>query len=104
MNLVGKKILFLSANFFGYEKAITQKLLELGAEVDFYNERPSDSIFTKGIIRVRRKFYQKKINRYYRKISEEIIDKKYDFLLLIKGETIPFFFWRILGKKIQVLK
>jgi hypothetical protein len=99
MNLVGKKILFLSANFFGYEKAITQKLLELGAEVDFYNERPSDSIFTKGIIRVRRKFYQKKINRYYRKISEEIIDKKYDFLLLIKGETIPFFFLEDFRKK-----
>lgn len=92
MNLGGKKILFLSANFFGYEKAIVEKLVEFGADVDFYNERPSDSIFTKGIIRVKRNLYQKKINRYYRKISDEISAKKYDFFLLIKGETMPFFF------------
>ena len=68
MNLSGKKILFLSANFFGYEKAITNRLQELGAEVDFFNERPSDSILSKGIIRVNKNFYFKKIKSYYQKI------------------------------------
>ena len=71
MNLSGKKILFLSANFFGYEEAITNRLRELGAEVDFYNERPSDSVLSKGIIRVNKNFYFKKINSYYQKILKE---------------------------------
>jgi hypothetical protein len=92
MNLANKKILFLSAYFFGYEKAIIKRLRELGAEVDFYNERPSDSVLSKGLIRVRSNFLQKKISRYYQKILTEIDSKNYDYLLLIKGETIPYFF------------
>lgn len=92
MNLEGKKILFLSANFFDYEKAIAKRLTDFGAAVDLYNERPSDSVLSKGIIRVRRNLYQVKINRYYREISEKTKNKKYDFFLLIKGETIPFSF------------
>jgi hypothetical protein len=92
MNLIGKSILFLSANFFGYEVAIVKRLLELGAEVDFFNERPSDSILSKGIIRVANQLYQNKIKNYYQNILESTKDKNYDFFLLIKGETIPFFF------------
>ncbi len=92
MNLKDKKILFLSANFFGYEKAIVKRLRELGADVDFYNERPSDSVLTKGIIRVNKNFYFKKINSYYEKILAQTMNHKYDFFLLIKGETIPIFF------------
>ena len=99
MNLSGKKILFLSANFFGYEKAITSRLRELGAEVDFFNERPSDSVLSKGIIRVNKNFYFKKIRSYYHKILKETKHQNYDFLLLIKGETVPLFFLEQFKKK-----
>lgn len=92
MNLKSKKILFLSANFFGYEKAIADRLRELGAEVDFFNERPSDSIVSKGIIRVNKNFYFQKIKSYYEAIFEKTKHRNYDFFLIIKGETIPFFF------------
>ena len=92
MSLEGKKILFVSANFFGYEKAIANRLRELGAEVDFYNERPSDSVLSKGIIRVNKNFYFKKIKSYYQKILKETGQRNYVFFLLIKGETIPLFF------------
>ncbi|MDO5617010.1 MAG: hypothetical protein Q4G16_12510, partial [Cruoricaptor ignavus] len=92
MDFRGKKILFISASFFSYEKAITKRLQELGAEVDFYDERPSNSVLAKGLIRVNPKFYQWKINAYYRKILQEIKGKHYDFFLLIKGEAVPFFF------------
>ena len=78
MNFSQKKILFLSANFFGYETAITSRLRELGAEVDFFNERPSDSVFTKGMIRVKSRFYQKKVNRYYEKLWQKVKDNKYN--------------------------
>ena len=92
MNWNDKKILFLSANFFGYEKAIASRLRELGAEVDFFNERPSDSVLSKGIIRVNKNFYFKKIRSYYQKIRKVTQNRDYDFFLLIKGETIPFSF------------
>lgn len=92
MNLQGKKILLLSANFFDYEKAIVNRLKEFSAEVDFYNERPSNSVFTKGIIRVKSSLYQTRIEKYYQKISHQTKNKNYDFFLLIKGETIPFSF------------
>ena len=92
MNFDGQKILFLSPNFFGYEKAIQKRLEEFGGTVDFFNERPSDSVLSKGIIRVKSSLYQKKIDQYYRKILNEISSKNYDFLLLIKGESVPFFF------------
>ncbi|MBN9313216.1 MAG: hypothetical protein BGO40_01400 [Chryseobacterium sp. 39-10] len=90
--LTNKKILFISAHFFGYEKAIIDKMKTLGAEVDFYNERPSDSVLSKGIIRVNRALYQKRINRYYRQILAQTEGRDYDFFLLIKGESIPHFF------------
>ena len=92
IHLHGKKILFLSVSFFNYEKAIVRRLSELGAEVDFYDERPSNSNLSKGIIRLNKRFYHLKINKYYNRILNEIQGKKYDFFLLIKGEAIPAFF------------
>lgn len=92
ISLHAKKILFLSVSFFNYEKAIVRRLSELGAEVDFYDERPSNSNLSKGIIRLNKRFYHLKINKYYNRILNEIQGKKYDFFLLIKGEAIPAFF------------
>lgn len=92
MNLKDQDILFISANFFGYEKEISQRLRQLGSVVDFYNERPSDSLLSKGIIRVNGRLLKNKINAYYQKILEETKTKNYDYFLLIKGEAIPFFF------------
>lgn len=88
----GKKILFFSASFFNYEKAITKKLQNLGATVEYYNERPSNSTLAKGAIRVNRNLYQRKIQNYYQKILVETSGAVYDFLLIIKGETVPEFF------------
>lgn len=93
-----KNILFLSAAFFNYEKMILQRLEERGASVDYFNERPSNSLLTKGIIRVHRNFYKLKIKRYYQKILKFSAVKKYDFLLIIKGETVPDFFLKSFRK------
>lgn len=90
--LKGKKILFFSVSFFKYENAIAKRLAELGAEVDFYDERPSNSNLSKGIIRIYKNLYHIKINQYYNKILSEIQYKKYDYFLLIKGEAMPAFF------------
>lgn len=89
MNFKGKKVLLLTVSFFSYEKIIAQRLEELGAEVDFYDERPSNSILAKGLIRIKKSFYKVQINNYYKRILEEIKNKRYDYFLLIKGEVIP---------------
>lgn len=92
ISLKDKKILFLSVSFFKYERAIEKRLIEIGAEVDFYDERPSNSNLSKGIIRLNKRLYQSQITKYYNAILDEIKNKKYDYFLLIKGEAIPVFF------------
>ena len=92
MYLENKNILFISTETFGIEKNIKEKLEGLGAKVDYYNERPSNTILVKGLIRLKSRYVQKIINKYYNSILEEIINKEYDYLFVIKGEAIPVFF------------
>ncbi|RKR10922.1 hypothetical protein C8C83_2616 [Flavobacterium sp. 90] len=90
--LNNKNILFFSVQTFNLEKEIIKKLEFLGANVEYYDERPSNSNLTKGIIRLKRSLLQLKINKYYNKILSDISDKKYDFLFVNKGEVVPAFF------------
>lgn len=89
MSFEDLKILFISTETFGIEARIKDKLIDLGADVDYFNERPSNGVFLKGIIRVQAGFAAKRINDYYTKILEDIKEKKYDYLFVIKGEAIP---------------
>jgi hypothetical protein len=91
-NFDGKRILFISVSTFNYEREIALQLERQGAIVDFYDERPSNSTFVKGIIRIKRDFYQIQINKYYNQILERIKFVKYDYLFVIKGEVVPVFF------------
>ena len=90
--LKNKYILFFSVQTFNLEKQISKKLDQLGANVDYYDERPSNNNFTKGIIRLKRDLLKVKINKYYKKILVEISGKTYDFLLVNRGEVVPEFF------------
>ena len=87
--LKDKKILFFSVEFFNIEKEIINKLEEVGAKVDYFDERPSNNIFIKGIIRLNRGFYKRKIKSYYNTIFQKIKNNHYDYLFVIKGEVIP---------------
>ena len=90
--LENKNILFFSVQTFNLEKEIVGKLEELGANVHYYDERPANNNFTKGIIRLKRSLVQSKINIYYNEILLETTSKDYDFLFVNKGEVIPEFF------------
>jgi hypothetical protein len=90
--LNNKKIIFFSVQTFNLEKEIILKLEELGAQVEYYDERPSNNNFAKGIIRLKRDFYQYKIDKYYIDILEKSKKNKYDYLFVNRGEVIPSFF------------
>jgi spore maturation protein CgeB len=88
----GKRILFFSVKLFNYENIIADKMRSLGAIVDYYDERPANSIFAKGIIRFNRNLYKTKIANYYSSILKKIENNKYDYFFLIKGEVVSDFF------------
>ncbi|KMQ62310.1 hypothetical protein ACM40_08395 [Chryseobacterium sp. BLS98] len=92
MNLKGKNVLLISVKFFNYENLIKKELEDMGATVDLFDERPSNSFFSKAIIRIKKEMYSVKINQYFNEIIEKIKDTKYDYFLLIKGEATPKFF------------
>ena len=71
--LANKKILFIGPRFFGYEEEIRKNLINLGATVDFYDDRPSNDFFTKLFIRINFHYLvQRKIQQYYQLMLENI--------------------------------
>jgi len=91
-----KSILLLSVKFFNYEILIKDELERLGAKVDLYDERPSNSFYSKAILRIKKELYYIKIRKYFKTIISQISTKRYDFFLLIKGEATPVFFLEFL--------
>ena len=96
--LDNKKILFFSVQTFNLEKEIIKKLEEIGAQVDYFDERPSNNSFAKGIIRIKRSFYQKRIDNYYSRILFETKNKIYHYLFVNRGEVVPEFFLQTFKK------
>ncbi|RYU94353.1 lipopolysaccharide biosynthesis protein [Emticicia agri] len=88
----GKKIILFSVQTFNYEKIIADKLRSYNAEVFYFDERPSNSNFSKGIIRIKRSLYQQTIDKYYKDILQKVKNVDFDYLLAIRGEVIPGFF------------
>ena len=86
--LEGKKVLLFAANAFGYEKDIQIKMQEMGAVVDYYDERPSNSFLTKAIIRINRRLLNRKIEKYYYCICSKEVIKNYDYIVFIKAESV----------------
>ena len=70
----GKSILFVSPVFFGYEAAIKNKLIELGADVTYVDDRPSNNSFFKGVVRVYKKILDDPIWKYYARVTNDVAD------------------------------
>lgn len=86
--LTGKKILFFSPKFFGYEMKIKEKMIELGAEVHYYDSRPANDFFTKVFIKINKNIIRQKINHYYENIIEREKNSEYDTIFFIVPEAI----------------
>ena len=88
MFLQGKRILFFSAHLFGYQNDIRLAMESVGAIVDYYDEWPANNFLVKGVIRINRNLLAGYINHYYNKIIKETLQKEYDYVFFIKGESI----------------
>lgn len=87
--LLGKRILFLAPAFFGYEKKIAEKMEQLGATVDFYDERSVTKPFEKGMLKISPTFFKYKTQKYYNEIIAKNKQNKYDYVFVIKCEMLP---------------
>ncbi len=89
MKLTGKRILFIAPAFFGYEQKITEKMIELGAIVDFFDERSIKNSYEKALLKISPHIFYKKTINYYTQIIENISSANYDYIFVIKCEMMP---------------
>lgn len=89
--LSDKKILLICPKFFNYHKEIIYALEQMGAHVDYFDERPSNTAVGKALLRINKSLIAHKILSYYKNIVETISRNsyKYDYILIVKAEAIP---------------
>lgn len=86
--LKGKKILFLSPAFFGYEKKIVCKMQDLGAFVDYFDERSITVPMLKAVWRYLPRLFIWQNDRYYRKVLSLCAGKDYDYIFVVRCDMI----------------
>ncbi|AIQ60524.1 hypothetical protein [Paenibacillus borealis] len=78
-----KNVLYIGTPFFGYYKQIIAEFEEQGCSVDYYNDRPSESALTKGLIKIKRSLMNSLIQKYFDKIMAETQNKSYDIIFIV---------------------
>lgn len=78
-----KKVLYIGTPIFNYHKKIVAEFEAQGYSVDFYNDRPSESSFIKGIIKIKKSLLNCLIQKYFDKIMSETKDKTYDIVFVV---------------------
>jgi hypothetical protein len=81
-----KKIMVICPSYFEYERKIVDRLIEHGAIVFYIDERPTNSIIGKGIIRLFPFLYKMNITSYYKNKIKEI--KQCDIVFVINPECL----------------
>lgn len=92
IHLDNKSILLISPTFFGYEKSIKQRLSEMAAKVDYFDERPANTFWSKAFVRINRKLISHRISQYYDSIYKSIRNQVYDYVLVVNVEAMPISF------------
>ena len=81
-------VLMFYVSFFGYENKIADTLRELGYCVDMYDQRPNNGVVAKTSIRYGIGAYKPVIRKYIQKIIDANRQKRYDYIFVIKGESL----------------
>jgi hypothetical protein len=94
--LSGKKILFFSPKFFGYEKAILREMENMGADVTFRSGQPFEHPWSKGFIRLFPRISWYYSDRVYLSWLNKNAPKDCDLIFIVKGEGLSPNFLRTL--------
>ncbi|WP_035291762.1 hypothetical protein [Clostridium sp. KNHs214] len=78
-----KKVLYIGTPIFNYHKKIISEFEAKGYSVDFYNDRPSENSFIKGMIKIKKSLLNSLIQKYFDKIMSETKDKTYDLVFIV---------------------
>ena len=89
-----KKVLFISTTFNTYYKDIIETFKDNHFSVDWYSDRPSNSIASRALIRINPKLLKNKIKKYEKKILEETKNTEYDLVFVILGQSFTDYFWK----------
>lgn len=88
-DLNGKTVLLSAPKFFGYENEIAEELRRRGARVDFLADRP----FRSPLMHVLARFWRRPVlavtERYYRRQLTKFAADRYDYVLIVNGQTWP---------------
>jgi hypothetical protein len=85
-NLENQRILIICPKFFGYESRIIKKLEELGSMAVWLDDRPSNSVLIKLIVRYFPFLYKRYINNYYKKNINDFFTQ----ILVISAESLSY--------------
>lgn len=78
-----KRVLYIGTPIFSYHQKIIAEFERQGFVVDYYDDRPSDSSWVKGLIKIKRDMMNSMIQRYFRKIMAETQNKVYDLVFIV---------------------
>jgi len=95
-----KRVLFIGPRFFGYEQEIAKRLRELGATVEYHDDRPSAKASMKVAIRLFPKLVARQVRSYFEAILAGV-DDHYDYVLIIKLECMPHDVLAVMRKKLS---
>lgn len=88
---MSEKMLLIAPVFFNYYKEIIKEATELGYDVDYVCDAPSNSNISKAIGRINKKLIEGNTKKYYTNIVLPLIkDKPYKKVLVIAGMTFAF--------------
>lgn len=82
-----KRALFIAPTFFGYYKDIIGEFKKRDYQIFYFNDRPSEKLFTKAIIRINKTVLRRKINKYVNFIIKSIEGEKIDLVFIILGQS-----------------
>lgn len=85
----GKSVLVFCPRFFDYDARIKDKLLDMGADVQLFDERPSNHPIIKAIVRLRvLPLMRPIVAHYYSNIIKSLSGRTPDHLLIINPECV----------------
>ena len=84
------KILLIMPKFVNYPETIQMGLRNLGHDVKWVDDRPSNDPFTKALVRVNKEVLSRPIDRYFESVRHDAEEAQYDLVLVVSGQSLSF--------------